>query len=127
MGVALFLKGLVFLHDLSRLRHLLSVTHLFDNPWLAEPVAVIHIAGGILLAFGLWTRFAAAIQIPIVAGAALFVHLREGLFTDAQTLELDLLVLVILCLMALGGGGRYSIDAVFREPPPAELPTSRTA
>jgi uncharacterized membrane protein YphA (DoxX/SURF4 family) len=111
-------KGLVFLSDLSRVR-LVMATADFPHPALAEPIAVAHMAGGLLLAFGLWTRAAAAVQIPILVGAVLFVHLREGLFTGAQTLEFAVLVLVILCLFALGGAGPWSVDAFFRAAGPS--------
>jgi putative oxidoreductase len=54
----------------------------FGGAALAEIVAVAHVAGGLLLTFGLLTRLGAAIQIPSVAGAVLFVHLKEGLLTS---------------------------------------------
>jgi uncharacterized membrane protein YphA (DoxX/SURF4 family) len=38
-------------------------------------VPYVHIIGGLLLAAGIATRVAAIIQIPIVAGALLAVHL----------------------------------------------------
>jgi uncharacterized membrane protein YphA (DoxX/SURF4 family) len=114
LGLALFVKGLVYLADLSHLREVMVAAD-FRFPGLAEPVALAHMMGGILLAFGLWTRFAAAIQVPAVAGAALFVHLKTGLFTEAQTLEFALLVLVLLSLFVLGGAGPLSVDEVFRE------------
>jgi uncharacterized membrane protein YphA (DoxX/SURF4 family) len=112
VGIALFAKGFVFLSDLSRVRSVMADAS-FPHPALAEPIAVTHLAGGLLLTFGLWTRVAAAAQVPILVGAVLFIHLREGLFAEAQTLELALLVLVLLCLFMLGGAGPLSVDAYF--------------
>jgi putative oxidoreductase len=112
VGLALFMKGLRFLEDLPHTRELLAAAD-FPFPGLAEPVAVVHLMGGLLLAFGMWTRFAAAVQVPIVAGAALFVHRREGLLSDGQALPLAILLLVLVTLFALGGAGETSLDAVF--------------
>jgi uncharacterized membrane protein YphA (DoxX/SURF4 family) len=119
LGLALFVKGLVFLADLSHVRTVMAAAD-FRYPSLAQPIALTHMAGGILLAFGLWTRFAAAIQVPILAGAVLFVHLQAGLFTEAQTLEFALLVLVLLTLFVLGGAGPVSADAAAEERAPLQ-------
>jgi putative oxidoreductase len=69
-----------------------------------------HLAGGALLALGLITRTAAIVQIPALIGAVFFVHLREGLFRTGQSLELSSLVLFLLCVFAVFGGGRLSLD-----------------
>jgi putative oxidoreductase len=123
LGVALFIKGLVFLKNVAVLREIMASAG-FLHPWLAEPIAVTHLAGGMLLTFGLWTRFAAAVQAPVLLGAILFIHLKDGLFRPAQTLEFTLLVLVLLCLFALGGAGRLSVDFYFKETLPSPMPRS---
>jgi uncharacterized membrane protein YphA (DoxX/SURF4 family) len=120
VGVALFIKGFVYLHDTAGLAAILREAGVpLATPLTAEIAALAHVAGGLMLAFGLFTRVAAAIQIPNVLGAVAFVHLREGLFTRGQTLELALLVLVILVLLVLGGAGRYSVDWYFLQHGPA--------
>jgi uncharacterized membrane protein YphA (DoxX/SURF4 family) len=82
----------------------------FGEAMLAHYVVTAHIGGGLLLAVGLATRAAAAVQIPVLAGAAIFVHGQEGLFTASMRLELSLLVLFLLVLFALVGAGRLSAD-----------------
>jgi uncharacterized membrane protein YphA (DoxX/SURF4 family) len=57
----------------------------------------------------------AAIQIPNLLGAVVFVHLKAGLFTEQQTLEFTLLVLFLLSLITVVGAGRLSIDWAFAE------------
>jgi len=52
-------------------------------------------------------------QVPIVAGAVLFVHRREGLFSDGHALPLAIFFLVLVTLFALGGAGETSLDALF--------------
>ncbi len=111
LGIALFLKGLHFLFDQSVAVHFLKVAEFDFFPYLfAHAIMLAHIAGGLFLAVGLLTRIAAAIQIPILFGAVFLVHLKEGLFTKAQTLEFTMLVLVLLVVYAIYGGGRLSVD-----------------
>jgi putative oxidoreductase len=112
VGLALFAKGFSLLADLPHTRALLAAAE-FPFPGLAEPVSVVHMVGGTLITFGLWTRLASAVQIPIVAGAVLFVHRREGLLSGGQALPLAILFLVLVTLFALGGAGETSLDALF--------------
>ena len=111
VGVGLFAKG-VHLATLSR--DALFLGSSTELGWLqgmvAHYVVPVHIAGGLMLAIGLATRAAAIANIPILLGAVLFVHAREGLFTTAQTLEFALLVLFVLCVLAIAGSGRLSVD-----------------
>lgn len=111
LGVALFLKGATFVGQMSRLVELTGANVPWSSAWLAHYVAAAHLVGGVMLAIGAVTRLAAAVQIPPVLGAVLFVHRREGLFTPAGTLELALLVLVLLGVFVLVGAGRLSVDA----------------
>jgi uncharacterized membrane protein YphA (DoxX/SURF4 family) len=88
----------------------------FATMALAHYVAMAHLFGGFLLAFGLITRVAALVQVPVLFGAVFFIHLKEGLFTPGQTLEFSALVLFILVLFSICGSGRLSADYyVFRE------------
>jgi putative oxidoreductase len=116
LGFALVIKGFVYMAHHSALAATMERAGVaFAGPSLAEAVAVAHIAGGLMMTFGLLTRIGAAIQIPNLLGALFFVHLREGLFTEAQTLEFTLLVLSLLCVITIVGAGRFSIDWAFSE------------
>ncbi|HWL84225.1 MAG TPA: DoxX family protein [Polyangiaceae bacterium] len=115
MGVALLLKAISFMGHMSAFIETMPVkSDAFAQALLAHYVVMAHAAGGIMLVFGVLTRLAAAVQVPILAGAVLFVHWNEGLFQPAQTLELDLLVLFILGLLTVAGGGRWSVDEHLR-------------
>src|SRR3954467_14005325 len=95
LGFALVVKGIVYmLHRTNFAREMMAADVPFASPGLAEMVALAHIAGGLMLAFGLLTRIGAAIQIPNLLGAVAFVHIHDGLFTTGQTLEFATLVLV---------------------------------
>ena len=57
-------------------------------------VILAHGLGGGLLILGLWTRWAALVNLPIMAGAFFLVHLREGFFMGPKGgYEFALLVL----------------------------------
>ncbi len=115
VGIALFIKGVVSLRNAVGLATLMHTSHVpFAGMALAELASLAHVAGGLMLAYGIFTRVGAAIQIPNLLSAVLFVHLREGLFTQAQTLEFALLVLFLLVVFALSGAGPWSVDYHFR-------------
>jgi putative oxidoreductase len=114
LGLALFVKGVAFLATPPALVALMAAHGVpFASRALAEYVGATHVIGGLALAFGIFTRLAALLQLPNVVGALVFVHLGSGLFSPAQSLELDALVAVILVLFAAGGAGRLSVDWSF--------------
>lgn len=128
LGFALVIKGFVYVFHHAALAATMEQSGVpLAGPGLAEAVAVVHIMGGLMMTFGFLTRIGAAIQIPSLLGALFFVHLQEGLFTDAQTLEFTLLVLFLLSVIAVVGAGRLSIDGAFtddRPRLPEELPSA---
>ena len=78
-----------------------------------------------MMTFGLLTRIGAIIQIPNLIGAVFFVHLKEGLFTQGGSLEFATLVLFLLCVIAVAGAGRLSIDWFFSEHKESDVPHLR--
>ena len=111
LGIGLFMKGIEFIAHGSYLMERMGEAKVsFAAGLVGHYVVIAHLAGGIMLAFGLLTRLAAAIQIPVLLGAVILVHAREGLFTSAQTLEFTLLVLFLLAIFVVSGGGRLSLD-----------------
>ena len=104
LGVGLFARGTLLITHIDHVSALIEKSgHWLSPVILAYAVALSHVVGGVLLAFGRWTRLAALVQIPPVLGAVLFLHLHDGLFTREQSLEFSVLVLFLLCLYALFG------------------------
>lgn len=115
LGIALLVRGALFVAEPSRVFALIRRSgHWFLPMAGAHYVAMAHLGGGILLAIGLGTRLAAAIQIPILFGAVFFVHWDDGLLNPSQSLELAGLVLVLLITYAVFGAGPLSVDARLR-------------
>ena len=113
LGVGLFVKGLYFMSHRDELNQLLGQ---LDNASFLQAAAAhivipFHIVGGLLLAIGLLTRFAALLQIPILTGAVFYVYLPTMTLIDSrQSLEFSALVLFLLVLVAAYGAGRFSVD-----------------
>jgi uncharacterized membrane protein YphA (DoxX/SURF4 family) len=112
LGVGLMVRGALFISRPEVLLEFLKRSHSWFVPLaVSQYVVAAHLCGGILLALGLGTRLAAAVQIPPLLGAVLFVHIGEGLLTAGQSLEFAALVLAMLATFTVFGAGRLSLDA----------------
>jgi uncharacterized membrane protein YphA (DoxX/SURF4 family) len=112
LGVGLMVRGALFISHPEVMLEFLKRTHMWFLPLaMSQYVVAAHLCGGILLALGLGTRLAAAVQIPPLLGAVLFVHIGEGLLTAGQSLEFAGLVLAMLSVFAVFGSGRVSLDS----------------
>ena len=107
LGLVLFVRGWLFLYDPSVITELSGAQTVY---WWYAYIISAHLLGGALLTLGFLTRFAALFQVPILAGAIIFIHLEDGLMTVGQSLELATLVLALLLVFALFGPGPLSID-----------------
>jgi uncharacterized membrane protein YphA (DoxX/SURF4 family) len=110
LGVALFVRGLILLSDPAAISELAGQKELY---WWYSYITIIHIIAGLLLTLGLLTRISALLQIPILIGAVFFIHMRQGLVTEGQSLELSVLVLVLLIIYFVFGPGSLSLDNFF--------------
>ena len=76
--------------------------------WVAL-VALTEIVGGLLLAFGFLTRFAAA-AILIFMVNAIWATSAKGFFWTQGGMEYSLLIGVVALVFLIKGGGRFSVD-----------------
>jgi putative oxidoreductase len=91
---------------------------------LAWYLVAAHLAGGILIIIGLWTRWAALANIPPVASAVLLLHANQGFFMKVVEgpagrsvvggYEFSLTVLVATIALVLLGSGAASVDGARR-------------
>jgi putative oxidoreductase len=75
---------------------------------------VAHGLGGIMMLLGLWTRWAALANLPVMLGALVFVHLDQGYFlkgvlvsNSPQAVGYEYVLLIVgatLAQVLLGGG-----------------------
>lgn len=111
LGVLLFVKGISFISDTTRLSHLISNMdfHLY-SVMAVHYVAFAHIFGGFLIALGCLTRISAVFQIPILITAVFFVNIRSGFSYLNSELWLSMITLLLVITFAVIGSGRFSMD-----------------
>jgi len=80
-----------------------------------KPLALLagagELAGGLALALGLFTPFAAAIVVATMIVAVLAVHVEKGFFAQNGGYEFALLMALSAIGVAFAGPGPFSLDA----------------
>lgn len=110
LGIALLTRGVFLMNNPDALTKLIDDNMLYA--WFSY-IAIAHIAGGLSLLLGIFTRLGALIQIPILTAAVFVVHVEKGLMMGGQSLELASLVLFLLVIYFLFGAGPLSLDQKF--------------
>lgn len=110
LGGLLIYKGYYFVENISEIYAMIEQDTPVPAFILAHYVVGAHLVGGIMLMFGVLTRLATAIQIPVLLGAVLFVHGREAILGKGTEFEYALLVLVLLIVFFFYGAGKWSVD-----------------
>jgi putative oxidoreductase len=80
-------------------------------PWMA---GVLELAGGTLIALGLFTRPVAFLLSGLMAVAYFMAHASQGPWPILNRGELAVLYCFVFLLLWVVGGGAYSLDAVLR-------------
>ena len=115
LGIGLFIKGISFISDTAQLQQLLSSSNFTQPfPWLSYVITWLHLFGGFMIIIGLFTRLMAALQIPILLGAVLFINSGGGIFASGSELGLALAVLLLLVVFLVEGSGPLSLDHFFK-------------
>lgn len=116
LGLFLFIKGISFLSNTSDVFYLLSQQESLGSLRKAPTFfSVVHMVGGLMIAFGCLTRLALLCQIPILLGAVFVVNPQQGFNLENRELWVSILVLALLLFFMIKGPGRYSVDnKVFR-------------
>ncbi|QHS58989.1 DoxX family protein [Chitinophaga agri] len=119
LGVFLFYKGVVFIQNIDVLKSVINESPVLTvmSFWLAHYIVFAHLAGGILIIFGLLTRVAIIANIPVLLGAIIFVHTTTGLFNVHGGVGLSILVLLLLVFFLVEGSGPMSFDDYMRRHP----------
>jgi uncharacterized membrane protein YphA (DoxX/SURF4 family) len=112
LGVFLFSKGISFITNIQYLSDLISPIDKFGGGMiLLHYIASAHILGGILIVFGLLTRWAIIAQLPILIGAVIINFMGE---MHSQNLFLSMLTLIICIAFLIYGSGKHSADYYFK-------------
>ena len=112
LGVFLFIKGISFMSDSQMLMDLFRpIQNLAGGMIVIHYVAPAHFIGGILLAFGLLTRWAIIAQLPILIGAIIINFAGE---MDSSNLIQAIIVFLICIFFMFYGSGKRSADYYFK-------------
>jgi len=115
LGLIIFIKGIFFIQNTDAIYNMIAHSAVsIYAVFLAHYVALAHLMGGFLIIIGLVTRLAVLFQIPILAGAIIFINADKGLFTIHSELGLSILVLALLIFFLIFGSGKYSADSFMR-------------
>lgn len=131
LGLGLLARGALIVFNV-RTEFFLNILSHGGEQWLLSGlllhyVALAHFIGGLMLTIGLFTRIAAFVQLPILAGAVFIVHRQDGLFSLGQSLELSALVLFLLLVFVINGSGPLSVDATLTDKKAPAEPSTRPA
>tara|TARA_R110002051_G_scaffold173842_1_gene244127 strand:- start:491 stop:913 length:423 start_codon:yes stop_codon:yes gene_type:complete len=108
LGLFLFIKGLYFIGNTQMIMELIAPLKGFAGSMLAvHYVAPAHLIGGLLIIFGLYTRWAVLTQLPIIIGAVLINFIGE---MNTTNLILAIAVLLVCVFFLFYGSGKHSTD-----------------
>ncbi|WP_044398170.1 DoxX family protein [Lacinutrix sp. Hel_I_90] len=108
LGLFLFIKGLHFMQNISTLNALFEpIQNIPGGMLLLHYIIPAHFIGGILLVFGLLTRWVIIAQLPILIGAVIINFTGE---MNSSNLILAIAVLVVCLWFLVYGSGKHSAD-----------------
>jgi putative oxidoreductase len=96
----------------------------YSLPWIA---GLIELVGGALLLIGLLTRPVAFILSGLMAFAYFLGHAPRGFYPLTNGGNLAILFCFVFLYFACAGGGAWSVDALLRRKPRAEVGRARAA
>jgi uncharacterized membrane protein YphA (DoxX/SURF4 family) len=115
LGVFLFTKGITFITNIQYLQDLISPIDKIGGGvfgmFIIHYIAPAHMVGGIMIVFGLLTRWAIIAQLPILIGAIIVNFMGE---MHSQNLLLAILTLGICVFFMFYGSGKHSADYYFK-------------
>lgn len=110
LGGLLFIKGYFFIENINDVYGLIEENMEYSSFIIAHYVAVAHLVGGLMLAFGLFTRLASLVQLPVLIGAVFLIDSQDTILGTGSQFEYSLVVMVLLLVFLVYGGGKWSAD-----------------
>lgn len=108
LGVILIVKGVEFMSDPAQFEEVMKPFKNWPGSWaIMHYVISAHFVGGFFLIFGLFTRWSAAFQFPILIGAVL-VNMKGEI--DVLEMVLALATLIACIYFFYNGPGKRSAD-----------------
>ena len=113
LGVFLIAKGCAFIINKQYLHEIIlnSMQNFGSEMLLIHYIASAHMMGGIMIIFGLLTRWAIWVQLPILIGAIAVNFM--GTF-NTQNFILASIALIVCVFFLFFGSGKHSADYYFK-------------
>jgi putative oxidoreductase len=112
LGAFLFYKGTYFVSNSGEFENLIApASNCLGGMFAFHYVASAHIMGGIMIVFGLLTRWALIAQLPILIGALLINFIGE---MNGINVLLSAIVLGLSMFYTVYGSGKHSADYYFK-------------
>ncbi|RZJ30670.1 MAG: DoxX family protein [Flavobacterium sp.] len=112
LGVFLLLKGISFITNNRDVADVFSTLSNFTGGmFIFTYVAAAHIMGGVMIAFGLLTRWAIWAQLPILIGAVVLNFVGE---MNVKNLMIAFITLIVCVFFLIYGSGKHSADYYFK-------------
>lgn len=112
LGIFFFLKGVQFVSQTHIFTDLIAPLRGYGGVMLLiHYIAPAHLVGGLLIAFGLLTRWALIVQIPILIGAIAINFIGP---LSWGNLILAVVVLALTAFFIYYGSGKHSLDYYFK-------------
>jgi putative oxidoreductase len=109
--------GLLFAcHGAQKLFGALGGTAMTSNPMMLA-AGLIEFGGGLLIAIGLFTSWAAFLASGEMAAAYFMVHAKGGFWPIVNKGEPAVVYCFLFLYIAARGSGPYSVDAMMRRKP----------
>lgn len=115
LGIILIWQAIYFIANKSAIVEIVQQYGFgFYTMTAAHAIIGIHLVGGLLILSGLLTRFAAAIQLPVLICNMIFVVIPNGFMSIKPEAELSLIVFALIVLFLLEGSGEFSLDGYLK-------------
>lgn len=112
LGIFFLLKGASFVTNSRDFEDLVSpISNFMGGMFVFHYIAAAHMMGGIMIIFGLLTRWCVIAQIPILIGAVAINFIGT---MNVQNLILALLFLIVSLFFLFYGSGKHSADYYFK-------------
>ncbi|MBN4085358.1 DoxX family protein [Flavobacteriaceae bacterium AH-315-B10] len=107
-GVFLLFKGFSFIGNTQILIDLIKPLQNIAGSMMAiHYVTPAHVIGGLLIVFGLLTRWATLAQLPLIIGAVIINFVGD---INTTNLILSIVALILCVFFTIYGSGKHSVD-----------------
>ena len=115
LGIILIWQALYFIATKSAIIEIVDQYGFgFYTMTAAHAIIGIHLVGGLLILSGLLTRFAAAIQLPVLICNIIFIIIPNGFMSIKPEAEITLVVFALVILFLFEGSGHFSLDSYMK-------------